>query len=122
MERTSDFVKIWFWPRGASNIPADVKQGSSTINTGNWVRRYYIFKLRTILMYLQGEPDAFFPNTDCDIDSHFGPNKITINLTFCKSNIFCMLATVLILSTLCTRRGLGRYTRYICGFGMSKHV
>ncbi|KZV62425.1 glycoside hydrolase family 16 protein [Peniophora sp. CONT] len=65
-ERTSTEVKIWFWPRTATNIPSDVKSGSSTINTNNW-----------------GRPQAYFPNTNCDIGSHFNDNNIVINLTFC---------------------------------------
>ncbi|KAI0315874.1 endo-beta-glucanase [Amylostereum chailletii] len=66
MERTSSFVKVWFWPRGASNIPSDVKNGAGTINTGKW-----------------GTPGAYFPNTNCNIGSHFHDNNIVINLTFC---------------------------------------
>ena len=31
----------------------------------------------------QGQPFAFFPDTDCDINSHFGPHNLIINLTFC---------------------------------------
>ena len=56
-----------FWPRTATNIPSDVLSGSSTINTNNW-----------------GKPQAYFPNTDCDIGSHFSDNNIIINLTFCE--------------------------------------
>ena len=49
---------------------------------------------------LQGTPTAYFPNTDCDIASHFDANNIIINLTFCacgrasSSNISdrCLLA------------------------------
>ncbi|CAL1706273.1 unnamed protein product [Somion occarium] len=29
-----------------------------------------------------GTPTTFFPNSQCDINSHFGPNEIVINLTF----------------------------------------
>ncbi|KIK68640.1 glycoside hydrolase family 16 protein [Collybiopsis luxurians FD-317 M1] len=65
MELTSGFVKIWFWARGSS-VPSDVSAGSSTINTDNW-----------------GTPVAYFPNTSCSLSSHFGPQNIIINLTFC---------------------------------------
>ncbi|KAF8830521.1 hypothetical protein HHX47_DHR2000957 [Lentinula edodes] len=65
MELTDDFVKIWFWARGTS-VPSDVSGGSSTIDTDNW-----------------GTPVAYFPNTSCSISSHFGPQNIIINLTFC---------------------------------------
>jgi hypothetical protein len=67
MERTSTFIKIWFWPRYANNVPLDVLTGSGSINTGAW-----------------GTPTAFFPNTQCDINSHFTPSNIIINLTFCE--------------------------------------
>lgn len=65
MERTNDFVKVWFWPRN-SNAPSDATSGGSTIDTDAW-----------------GTPTALFPNTQCDIGGHFGPNNIIINLTFC---------------------------------------
>ena len=34
---------------------------------------------------------ALFPNTSCDLDSHFGEENIIINLTFCQ-NIFDSLS------------------------------
>lgn len=69
MERTSTFIQIWFWPRGASNVPSDVQDSNSgSINTDAW-----------------GTPSAYFPNTQCDINGKFAPSNIIINLTFCKS-------------------------------------
>ncbi|THH31666.1 hypothetical protein EUX98_g2499 [Antrodiella citrinella] len=65
MERSESEVKVWFWSRN-SNVPSDVSSGATTINTDNW-----------------GEPFAYFPDTSCDIDSHFGEQNIIINLTFC---------------------------------------
>jgi hypothetical protein len=66
MERTSSGIKVWFWSRSAGGIPSDVTSGGSTINTSNW-----------------GTPAAFFPSTDCNISTFFGPHNIIINLTFC---------------------------------------
>ncbi|KAI0274329.1 endo-beta-glucanase [Russula aff. rugulosa BPL654] len=67
MERTTTFIKVWFWPRQASNVPSDVRNGNSdSINTDAW-----------------GTPTAYFPNTQCDINSKFTPSNIIINLTFC---------------------------------------
>ncbi|ETW76293.1 glycoside hydrolase family 16 protein [Heterobasidion irregulare TC 32-1] len=66
IERTNSFIKVWFWARNDGSVPSDVSSGASSVNTGNW-----------------GTPDAYFPNTSCDISSHFGPNNIIINLTFC---------------------------------------
>jgi hypothetical protein len=69
MERTPTFIKIWFWPRNAGDVPSDVRgSNSGSINTDAW-----------------GTPTANFPNTECDIDSNFSPSNIIINLTFCKS-------------------------------------
>ncbi|VDB91565.1 unnamed protein product [Peniophora sp. CBMAI 1063] len=65
-ERSTTEVKVWFWARNANNIPSDVLQGSNTIDTDNW-----------------GKPQAFFPDTQCDIGSHFSNNNIIINLNFC---------------------------------------
>ncbi|KAH9991442.1 endo-beta-glucanase [Russula vinacea] len=60
MERTPMFIKIWFWPRDAGDVPSDVQNSSSSsINTDAW-----------------GTPT-------CDIDSNFSPSNIIINLTFC---------------------------------------
>jgi len=66
MERTNYAIKVWFWSRTDRSVPADVRNGAHSINTSNW-----------------GTPFANFPNTSCDISSHFAPNNIVINLTFC---------------------------------------
>ncbi|KAI0059352.1 2 beta-glucanase [Artomyces pyxidatus] len=66
MERTSSFVKVWFWARNDGSVPSDVQSGAGSVDTDNW-----------------GTPDAYFPNTDCDIASHFQASNIIINLTFC---------------------------------------
>jgi len=65
MERTNSYIKIWFWPRNGSP-PSDVSGGAGSVDTSNW-----------------GTPTANFPNTSCDLSSHFGPNAIIINLTLC---------------------------------------
>ncbi|KAF4583314.1 hypothetical protein EYR38_002063 [Pleurotus pulmonarius] len=66
VERTNSFIKVWFWGRNAGNVPSDVRNGASSVNTDAW-----------------GTPAAFFPNTQCDIASHFNQHNIIINLTFC---------------------------------------
>ncbi|GLB43086.1 putative glycoside hydrolase family 16 protein [Lyophyllum shimeji] len=66
VERTNTFIKVWFWPRNSGSVPSDVRNGGSSVNTDNW-----------------GTPSAYFPNTSCDIASHFSQNNIIINLTFC---------------------------------------
>ncbi|KAF8348545.1 laminarinase [Amanita rubescens] len=64
MERTSDFIKVWFWPR--SGAPPDVQNGDNTVNTDSW-----------------GVPDAYFSSNWCSISKKFGPQNIIIDLTFC---------------------------------------
>ncbi|TFK50003.1 endo-1,3(4)-beta-glucanase-like protein [Heliocybe sulcata] len=66
MERTTSFIKVWFWARNDGSVPSDMSSGATTVDTDNW-----------------GEPTAYFPNTDCDLASHFGENNIIINLTLC---------------------------------------
>ncbi|KAF7975332.1 hypothetical protein HWV62_9769 [Athelia sp. TMB] len=66
MERNPNAISVWFWEAGSSSVPSDVSSGASSVDTDNW-----------------GTPTAYFPNTDCDIASHFDANNIIINLTFC---------------------------------------
>ncbi|KAJ7624383.1 endo-beta-glucanase [Roridomyces roridus] len=66
IERTSSFINVWFWPRNAGNVPADVRSGGTSVNTANW-----------------GTPTANFPNTQCNFPQFFSGNNIIINLTFC---------------------------------------
>ena len=72
MERTTTYISVWFWPRNAANVPADVKNGAATVNTAGW-----------------GTPMASFVNSSCNIPSHFGPHNIVINLTFCQCVSVC---------------------------------
>ena len=65
MERTNSAISVWFWERSAP-VPHDVFAHGPTVDTSHW-----------------GQPTAIFPNTDCDIASHFDANNIIINLTFC---------------------------------------
>jgi len=66
MERTPNFVKVWFWTRNGGGAPSDVVNGASSVDTDNW-----------------GTPYALFPNTQCNIASHFAAANVIINLTLC---------------------------------------
>ncbi|KIY51774.1 glycoside hydrolase family 16 protein [Fistulina hepatica ATCC 64428] len=66
VERTEDFIKVWFWSRTSSAVPSDASTGASTVDTDDW-----------------DTPDAYFTNTSCDIAALFGENNIIINLTLC---------------------------------------
>lgn len=37
MERTNDFIKVWFFPRNGAT-PSDLSSGASSVDTDNWVR------------------------------------------------------------------------------------
>ncbi|KAL1980751.1 hypothetical protein VTN96DRAFT_3558 [Rasamsonia emersonii] len=60
-EWTSDYIKIWFFPRGS--IPSDITSGSP--DPSGW-----------------GTPAAAFQG-NCDIDSHFTAQNIVFDITFC---------------------------------------
>ncbi|EJD00853.1 laminarinase [Fomitiporia mediterranea MF3/22] len=66
MERTDSFIQVFFWSREDSSVPSEISSGASSINTDTY-----------------GTPVALFPNTSCDLASHFGENNIIINLTLC---------------------------------------
>lgn len=36
MERTNNFIKVWFFPRNG-NVPSDVTSGGGSVDTDNWV-------------------------------------------------------------------------------------
>jgi len=84
MERTDDFIRVWFWARDDVSVPIEVKNGAYILDTSDWVRSIsnYGTAVSTEPWY-QGIPSANFPNTNCDIPKYFGPNYILINLTFC---------------------------------------
>ncbi|KAI6780209.1 uncharacterized protein J7T54_002988 [Emericellopsis cladophorae] len=62
MEWTSDFIKVFTWTH--ETVPADV--ASSNPDPSKW-----------------GTPAAFLKNNKCDIDKHFGPQKMVLNIDFC---------------------------------------
>ncbi|KAJ7178224.1 family 16 glycosyl hydrolase [Mycena filopes] len=66
MERTNDFINVWFWGRNDASVPPHVKSGGSTVVTDGW-----------------GVPSASFPSTTCNIAELFVAHNIIINLTFC---------------------------------------
>ncbi|EJD00854.1 nucleophile-disabled Lam16a mutant holds Laminariheptaose in A cyclical conformation [Fomitiporia mediterranea MF3/22] len=66
MERTDSFIRVFFWSREDPSVPWEIAWGAPFIDTDNY-----------------GTPVALFPDTECYIPSHFGPNNIIINLTLC---------------------------------------
>ncbi|KAG5643758.1 hypothetical protein DXG03_009693 [Asterophora parasitica] len=45
VERNNDFIKMRFWARNDESVPADVKNGASSVNTDNWVRAHHFLLL-----------------------------------------------------------------------------
>jgi len=66
MERTSQFIKMWFWERSDPTVPEFIVSGSPVIHSSRL-----------------GTPYANFENTQCDMSQSFGELNIIINLTFC---------------------------------------
>ncbi|KAF8803219.1 glycoside hydrolase family 16 protein [Phlegmacium glaucopus] len=65
IERTTTFIKVWFWARNDNSVPLDIKS-DLFVNTDSW-----------------GTPTAAFPDTSCDIPEFFQEHNIVINLTLC---------------------------------------
>lgn len=63
MEWRSEGIRMWFFPR--SNIPSDITEGVSP-DPSSW-----------------GTALADFPNTNCDIGSHFRNQSIIANIDLC---------------------------------------
>ena len=105
MERTEQHIKVWYWLRNDPKVPADVRDGKSTINTGAWVSSlppclapshafHVIFECvvcgvygaRVLMRGRQGEPVGFWPGgKNCDLTKHLDPHNLVINLTLCGS-------------------------------------
>ncbi|KIO24745.1 glycoside hydrolase family 16 protein, partial [Tulasnella calospora MUT 4182] len=66
MERTSNFINVWWWARNDPAVPPEVKNGNGLVNPAHW-----------------GKPFANFVNNNCDLSTKMGPHNIIINLTFC---------------------------------------
>lgn len=65
-ERRPQYIKIWFWSHSDPNVPASVKSGAKSIDPSKW-----------------SKPTASFQSSTCDLDTHFGPHQIVMNLDIC---------------------------------------
>ncbi|KZV78132.1 hypothetical protein EXIGLDRAFT_784265, partial [Exidia glandulosa HHB12029] len=65
-ERTEHTLSVWFWSRGDSRVPADVRENKGSVSPSKW-----------------GKPTAVFVSDSCDISQKYGPNMFIINLTLC---------------------------------------
>ncbi|KAG8214261.1 hypothetical protein J3R82DRAFT_11073 [Butyriboletus roseoflavus] len=66
IERTSNFISVYFWERNSPLVPNDVKYPGSSVDTDSW-----------------GTPTAYFPDTYCNFATYLGPMNIVIDLTLC---------------------------------------
>ena len=37
IERTNDYISVWFWEHGDGSAPRDATSGAAVIDTSNWV-------------------------------------------------------------------------------------
>lgn len=98
LERTDSYINIWFWPRSCVfEIPPEVVLGFPFVYPPSWVCEIYSIALSLIFIntILQGTPTANFPNTSCNISSHFSEENIIINLTLCKPFILLTLLRII---------------------------
>ena len=93
MERTGDYINVWFWSRTDGTVPLDVLANTGSVDTSNWVCFAVFFWHGSVtdIPSLQGTPVANFPDTSCDIDSVFGANNIIFDLTLCEASNRVML-------------------------------
>jgi len=60
-------IKVWFWPRGTTLVPMDVRHNGKTVKPDSW-----------------GTPTAYFPTGDnCGYEEHFDAHMFIFDLTFC---------------------------------------
>jgi len=57
-------ISIWFWNR--ANLPSNVKNPGSTIDTTGW-----------------GTPSAAYPSSSCNISQVFTAQKLVLDITLC---------------------------------------
>lgn len=75
-------VSIFFWPNGASNIPAAVSAAASTNGKGSTAPP---FVLTEDMFKSWGTPQARFPRdtSSCSMADRFGPHLVIFNTAFC---------------------------------------
>ncbi|KZV88443.1 hypothetical protein EXIGLDRAFT_175817 [Exidia glandulosa HHB12029] len=66
VERTDNYMKVWFWGRNDGGVPQEVRDGVDGVNPDSW-----------------GQPTVLFTSDQCPLHDKFGPNQIVINLTLC---------------------------------------
>jgi len=57
-------IFIWFWNR--ANLPSNLQNPGSTIDTSGW-----------------GAPSAAYPSSTCNISNYFTPQKLVLDVTLC---------------------------------------
>ena len=50
MERTPNFIKVWFWSRQDGSVPSGVKNGHTSVNTDDWVRKHFTLGIKSKLI------------------------------------------------------------------------
>jgi len=61
-------VRVWFWSRTENRVPPTVKEDFGIVYPDSF-----------------GRPEAHFPTTSCDYDSHFDDHQLIFDTTLCVS-------------------------------------
>lgn len=71
MERSKNKgISMWFWSRTDPNVPLAIRERSENMEPdSSW-----------------GVPEAYFPTSGCDYDSHFDAHRMIFDTTLCVSN------------------------------------
>lgn len=65
-EYAEEWIKIWFITR--DSVPSSLSSNATTIDTDDL-----------------GTPSAYYPSSTCDIDTYFGDQRMTLDITLCGS-------------------------------------
>ena len=96
VERTDCEINVWFWSRCSLFVPYEVKESTSTVDPLTWVCEFSSISMIVFVNTIwQGFPVAHFPNTFCNMTSHFSEHNIIINLTLCKSPFLSFFSVLL---------------------------
>lgn len=91
MERTSAFVKVWFWPRSNPFAPFNVQDPGAVVDTTEWVSEALLIPYSyQPTSFFKGTPAAYFPNTSCDMEEFLSEHNIMISLTLCMYLTFIL--------------------------------
>ena len=89
-----DGISMFFWERNDPSVPDAVANGASSLTPdSSW-----------------GEPQGYFPTTQCDFSSHFAAHNIIFDLSFCVRRGFLNMR-IMLTNNHCRDRGVDQLSR-----------